>query len=397
MKKLIFFFAALLIGILSNSCKKEGRIDHIDMNAPAPAQISDVQVLANPGGAILTYKIPIDPNISYVKAVYEIQLGVFREAKSSIYTDTLSLVGYGDTLSHVVKIYSVGKNEKESVPILINISPLAPPVKTVFKDLELIASFGGVRVLFKNAEQANLAIVLMIDSTGQNTWSKLTTFYTKALEGGFSARGLVSKESKYAVFVRDRWNNKSDTLIKLLTPLYEEVIPKANFKAVHLPTDTYLPAATYILEHAWDGKINDFPYIFASSNSSTLPQWFTMDLGAKYQISRFKEHQFLSVSHLYYGSAVKTFEIWGSNSPDVDGGWTQWQLLGSFHSFKPSGLPLGKTTIEDSNYAYLNGEDFEFDNVVPAIRYLRFKTLETYSSSGQVIIAELDFWGKLVP
>lgn len=397
MKKLIYFFAALLIGILWYSCKKEGRIDHLDINAPAPAQISDVKVEATPGGAILTYKIPKDPNISYVKAVYDIQPGVFREAKSSIYSDTLALVGYGDTLSHEVKIYSVGKNEKVSEAISISISPLSPPVKTVFQNLELIASFGGVRVLFKNTLQANLAIVLMVDSTGQNIWTPVTTFYTGALEGGFSARGFKSKESKFAVFIRDRWNNKSDTLIKLLTPLYEEVIPKTNFKAVHLPTDTYLPAATYVLENAWDGRSDNFQYIFASSNASTLPQWFTMDLGQKVVLSRFKEHQFVSVSHLYYGSAVKTFEVWGSNSPDLDGGWTQWQKFGTFHSFKPSGLPLGKTTIEDVNYAYVNGEDFDFVDVVPAVRYLRFKTLETYSSSGQVIYAELDFWGKLIP
>ena len=172
MKKLIYFFAAFLIGILWYSCKKEGRIDHLDLNAPAPLQISDVKVKATPGGAILTYKNPKDPNIYYVKAVYEIQPGVFREAKSSIYIDTLALVGYGDTLSHEVKIYSVGKNEKVSEPISISISPLPPAVKTVFKNLKLVASFGGVRVLFKNALKANLAIVLMVDSTGQNIWNK---------------------------------------------------------------------------------------------------------------------------------------------------------------------------------------------------------------------------------
>jgi len=41
------------------------------------------------------------------------------------YTDTLALVGFGDTLSHDVKIYSVGKNEKESGPLSVNVKRLS--------------------------------------------------------------------------------------------------------------------------------------------------------------------------------------------------------------------------------------------------------------------------------
>ena len=395
MKKQIYFFAALFITMVWYGCKKEDRIDHIDSNAPAPAQISNVKVEAKPGGAILTYKIPKDPNLAYVKAVYEIQPGVFREAKSSYYKDTLALVGYGDTLSHEVKIYSVGKNEKASEAVSINIVPLSPPVKTVFKDLSLVATFGGVKVAFKNELQANLAIVLMVDSTGQGTWAPLTTFYTGALEGSFSARGFKSEQKKFAVFLRDRWNNKSDTLIKQLTPLYEELIPKDKFKVLRLPTDTYMPAESFVLENIFDGKLF-WNGLFASSNSSKIPQWFTLDLGQKVVLSRFKEYQ-LGSDHFYRGSALKAFEIWGSNNPNADGGWTNWVLLGSFKSFKPSGLPMGQTNQDDYNYAAFNGEDFEFKNLVPAVRYIRLKSTESYSSAGQITIAELTFWGQIQP
>ena len=87
MKK-IYFIGGLLVALLGYSCSKEGRLDFVDSNAPAPAQISAVKVDATPGGGILTYTLPADPNLAYVKAVYEIQPGVFREAKSSRYTDT---------------------------------------------------------------------------------------------------------------------------------------------------------------------------------------------------------------------------------------------------------------------------------------------------------------------
>jgi hypothetical protein len=384
MKKQLYFLVLCLITIMIYGCKREDRKDYVDSAAPAPSQVSNIKVEPNAGGAILTYSIPKDPNLSYV----------FREAKSSYYKDTLALVGYGDTLRHEVKIYSVGKNEKHSEPVIINVSPLTPPIKTIFKDLELTASFGGVKVSFINELDANMAIVLMVDSTGLGTWAPVNTFYTKAPFGAFSARGFESEPKKFAVFLRDRWNNKTDTIIKELTPLYEELLPKSLFKVLRLPTDTYTPAESYVLENVFDGRIY-WDGLFASSNASTLPQWFTLDLGQQVILSRFKAHQ-LNSDHFYRGSALKSFELYGSNDPDPDGGWNNWTLLGKFHSFKPSGLPLGQTNQDDYNYAAFNGEDFDFENVVPPVRYIRLKSLESYSSAGQITIAELTFWGQVV-
>ncbi len=104
MKKNLYTIMATAFTVLLLQCKKEGRVDHIDPNAPAPAQVSAVKSESVPGGAIVTYKIPGDPNLSYVKAVYEIQPGVFREGRSSFYTDTIKLDGFGDTSIYKVKI-----------------------------------------------------------------------------------------------------------------------------------------------------------------------------------------------------------------------------------------------------------------------------------------------------
>lgn len=394
MKKILYFIATCLIITLGYSCSKEDRMRQVvDPNAPAPAQVTDVKVKENSGGAILTYKIPADPNLLYVKAVYEIQPGVFREAKSSIYTDTLSLVGFGDTLSHEVKLYSVGKNEKASEPVSIQVSPQMPSVKSVFKTLQIRATFAGVNVSFQNDSKANLSIVVMVDSSGFNTWSPVTTFYTAALKGSFSVRGFEPKEKKFAVFLRDRWNNKSDTLISSLTPLFEELIPKNDFKAVYLPTDTYDFVESFAMPGMWDGKLGY--NMFATQHTALIPQWCTIDLGKKTILSRMKEFQYHESP--YAGASVKSFEIWGSNDPDKDGGWNNWQLLGTFKSFKPSGKPYGSNTADDVNYAINNGEDFEFTDNSTAFRFIRFKTTETWGGGGQVVIVELTFWGQLMP
>lgn len=394
MQQLRNIIIALFLIVAGGSCKKEGRISYTDENAPAPSPVTNVKVTVSPGAAVLTYKLPTDPQLSYVKAVYEMQPGVFREAKASYYTDTLHLIGFGDTLVHKVQLFSVGKNEKASAPVELTVQPLRPAVQSAFSSITMGATFGGVQITFQNDAKDNLAITLMMDSTGKNTWTTVNTFYTGAPLGNYSVRGFDTTVKKFAVFVRDRWSNRSDTLVKSLKPVYEELISKNTWKELRLPTDTWLQAdGGYQFSWLFDNNINS---IFASTNLSVLPQWSTIDLGKKVILSRIVEHQ-QQADHFYAGSAVKKFELWGSNDPSPDGNWDNWELLGSFNSFKPSGLPLGQTTDEDRNYAWFKGEDFSFDRLLPAVRFLRFKTLETYSMSGQVVIAEIDLWGQQVP
>ncbi|TDQ08097.1 DUF5000 domain-containing lipoprotein [Pedobacter metabolipauper] len=393
--KRIYSIAVIFTILCLYGCSKQGRLDFVDENLPAPAQVNSVKSTSTPGGAILTYKLPVDENMSYVKAVYEIQPGVFREAKSSRFTDTLKLVGFGDTLSHEVKIYSIGKNEKSSEATLVTVIPKTPPVLSVYKTAVMAATFGGVNVSFKNPDRADLAIIVMRDTTGNGTWAPLTTFYTAAVSGNFAARGLESREQKFAMFIRDRWSNKSDTLELALTPKFEIEIPKNTFQPLVLPTDqTALAGSGFTIQSLWNGTAGN--EIYASSNASSLPQWITIDLGKKVLLSRFKQYM-EQYSHCYTASGLKTFELWGSNNPDADGGWTRWTLLGRFNTLKPSGLPLGQTTAEDINYGAILGADFTFDVDPEPVRYLRLKSLETYSSTGQVVIRELSFWGQIIP
>lgn len=394
MKKIQLYISALLISALWISCSKEERVDYADPNAPSPGQITIRNTEELAGAVNVVFSVPKDPNFLYARAVYEIQPGVFREAKSSVFNDTLKLVGFGSTEPHEVKIFSVGKNEKASEPVVISVSPLTPPVRSLFGDLTLNATFGGVRVNFKNnITNAPVALIVLVDSTGLNTWSPITTFYTGAKEGGFSLRGYDNNERKFAVFIRDRWNNKSDTLIKVLSPLPEQLIPKP-YDLVKLPGDHWQNIENYRAELLWNGT-NTWPNIFATDQRNPMPQWVTINLKSKVRLSRLKEFQYSD--HLYKGGAVKSFEIWGSNNPDQDGGWNNWVKLQSFSSFKPSGSPLGTATQDDRNYALVNGEDFEFTEVPDAYRYIRFKTTSTYSSAGQVVIGELTFFGQIVP
>ncbi|MCD0486664.1 DUF4959 domain-containing protein [Pedobacter sp. MC2016-14] len=392
MKILNYIVVALLLSIVGQSCKEDERLKYLNEDAPAPQQVSNIKVENTPGGATVTYRLNGDENLAYVKAVYEIQPGVSRENKASIYTDTLKLDGFGDTKEYDVKLYSVGKNEKVSEPIVVKIKPLTPPIELAYGNLSLEPGFGGVKIRLKNALQANLAIVVDADTVSNGVLRPLQTFYSKAPEVSFSVRGLSSKSMKFSVYLRDRWNNKSLAIIKDLTPVFEQKVPKP-FKIVQLPTDEYTPSSTSTtVDKMWDGLVD--LGIFASRNSATIPQWFTVDLNIPVVISRMKVHQRSSPFN-YTGASVKTFELYGSNSPATDGSWASWTLIGKFNSFKPSGLPLGQVTTEDNTYGFTNGEDFEMPDIPPAYRYVRFKALETYGGGGQITIAEISFWGKL--
>ncbi|MDR1097940.1 MAG: DUF4959 domain-containing protein, partial [Tannerella sp.] len=212
MRTNIFITLSALVLIGWYGCKEEEHLSYPDTDAAIPGQVHDVKWESIPGGAIVTYKLPEDKSLSYVKAVYEIQPGVYREAKSSSYQDSLYLVGFGDTTEYKVNIYSVGRNEKESAPITVSVRPDIPPVKSAFKTLTLDVTFGGVQITYKNDAQADLAIFVMADTTGNREWFQLSPHFTSSLEGSFAIRDMEAKAADFGIYIRDRWNNKSDTL-----------------------------------------------------------------------------------------------------------------------------------------------------------------------------------------
>lgn len=393
----------LLLGLFCwASCKQKDMLLYSD-DAPAPRPISSVDILRTPGGAKLTYKVPADKNLLYVKAIYEINNGSTREAKVSIHQDTLVLEGYADTLEHEVKVYAVGKNEKVSDPLNVKIRPLTAPVHNLFKNMEMKETFGGVSVLFTNPNEAALAMVVIYDSTGSGDWSEADTYHTQMLKGGFSVRGFDTIPMKFATYARDRWNNKSDTIMLTLKPWYETKLDRTLMKEYSLPTDdnightfSGLPrrAISFLFNGIWgNNQTNDCFHTVTSGGR--IPQWFTFDLGKQYSLSRFKfYHRGGTNNGAYKAGDPRRFEIYGSNQPNPDGSWESWTLLGTFASFRPSGLPPGiNSTAEDTEFAVTNGEDFDFPPGTPKVRYLRWKTLETWDRGAFIYIAELAFWG----
>ncbi|MDR0395233.1 MAG: DUF4959 domain-containing protein [Tannerella sp.] len=413
--KRICYLLCIIISVCIYGCKEEGRIDHIDDAAPAPPPVTIVGVTGRPGGAVIKYKIPNNDNLLGVKAVYT-RNNQICESKASRYVDTLVVEGLGNTDPQEVKLFSVGVNEKLSEPVSTTIQPLLPPVQSVKFDVD--ATFGGVIIsLEENYSNADLAVVLMTDTAEASPsaqWIDLQTFHTKSVAMKFPRRGLKAQPSYFGAYLRDRWNNVSDTIYKILTPIEEIKLPKDRFRNAALPTDFFAPAENqngYRIEMLWTGPEAHSYEFYASSHSGPMPQWFTIELGHKMSISRIQKWPRSGGSELYSGTAPRTLQVWGSDNPNPDGSWDDsWKLLGEFEQLKPSGYgegrEVGPITDEDSDYWY-NRTEFELvvTDEIPdpyqTVTHLRFKVLSTFNTygtdatMGQIIIGELTLWGQL--
>lgn len=379
-------------------CKEEDEKRPFNANDQAPQPVTNVRVESLPGGARITYDRPKDENLLYVKAEYAIRDGVVREAKASYYLNSLTVDGFPDTSAHEVKLYAVSRGEHASEPVTVEVHPLTPPVVEVFHSLTMEATYGGVRVEFRNEAESDIVLTLLArDSVGDMVPAE--TYYTKRQEGSFAARGFNTDKREFGIFIRDRWNNHSDTLFAELTPKFEEQLDKSKFKEVDLPNDTYKPHVGTGMHELWDNSWNSGS-VFHTNPGTGLPQWFTFDMGVTARLSRFKFYHRLgggqgATDGAYTGADPKVFEIWGSNDPNPDGSWdSTWVKLGEFQSIKPSGQPEGTVTNEDFQFAVVDGEDFDFPEGIPAVRYLRWKTVKVWGALDHCYIAELTFWGN---
>jgi len=82
-----------------------------------------------------------------------------------------------------------------------------------------------------------------------------------------------------------------------------------------------------------------------------MPQWFTIDLGVKAELSRIK-HYHVSTEP-YAAGTPEIIEVWGTNAYALDGSWDSWTLLGQFTEKPPSGAST--PNANDKEYSVNQG------------------------------------------
>lgn len=356
-----------------------------------PAPIYNVTVENLPGAARLTYSLPVDDKLLYVKAVYTIA-GEVKNTIVSSKVNSLYIEGFNNSDEYEIALFSVSKSGTESDPVYAKVKPLTPPIVSVFESLNIFETFGGIAIQFENKDAANIGIeVLVTDISG---WRNLDTYYTKQEEGIFTVRGLSNEPADFAVLVKDRWLHTSDTLNINLTPLFEEELDIRLFRDARFPGEALDHSAKWDLPKIWD---NDISTGLQVRLNTPYPFWFTFDLGVTAKLSRFKLWQ-RQGQYIYSHYNPHEWELWGSNNPDQ--GWENWTKLGHFIMVKPSGLPIANGNYsEEDRVTAAAGNEFEFEVDIPAVRYIRWKHIDSWATiggtAGSVSFMEIRFYGSI--
>ncbi len=388
MKKSRIIDAILVVALLFTFSCQEIEREPLTRDSVAPGVVTAPVIQNIPGGAIITYSLPNETDLLYVKAEYELGTGTPVETRSSIYTNSVRVEGFGDTQEREVKLYAVDRSENVSPPITVKIHPETPPVHAVKSTIEVIPDFGGAQYTWTNTSNAPLAfIVLTQDSTG--ALNPVETIYTSVTEGKYTVRGFDPVEKIFGIVVRDRWDNFSDTLKVTLTPMYEEKLDKSKFDDIVLPGDTDMNGWEGRSYYVFDDNIETFNHSLAGSG---WPQYFTLDLGVLAHLSRVivTQRQGFPYSH----GNPRLLEVWGiAETPPANGSFDNWIKLRDCIATKPS--QSGGTADEDAEHLK-NGDEYSFTLEDPPVRYIRFVVNETWGLTGFIHFAEVTFYGQVV-
>jgi hypothetical protein len=408
MKKYLIYSYLFLATTLMNNCKEDSVVLYPVDNTP-PQQISNVVVNNIPGGAKLTYQLPDQEDLLYVQALYNLPNGNSMITKTSVFSNTMLVKGFGKSQKSTIQLVSFDRSMNQSKPLSVDIKPLDSPIYGILDSLKVQESFGGFKLTWQNPYKEDVVLGVLLKNRTTGAFSYIDNFYSSEALSKKSIRGMDSTSATIGLFVRDTYENYTDTLVMNVKPLFEQEVPKSGFVAMTLSKKFSVePYGGALPSKMWDGITNvDNNLYYLKINTAVqtgLPiilPIFTFNMGLKVKLSRFRLWQ--RVDYLFVLHNPKLFEWYGTNDAVVAAdaettGWEtnpKWIKIMSGESRRPSSLATGSAlTTEDVAYARA-GEEFEFPLDAPAVRYLRFKLLSTWSGSTSLHINELTFWGQI--
>lgn len=378
-------------------CKKEGA----DTIPPKP--VSHVKVKALNGGALISYQLPDDHDLLYVKAEYTNSLGqdVFRA--SSRFSNTIEIDGFNDTLSHNVKIYCVDQHNNQSVPVEISVQPLISFIYLVQQSIQIKPDLGGVKINWQNPLEKTVFVYLY---SNDNNQEKVHILSSSKAEEQFVIRGMDSVYYNFSTLVEDFNGNKTEKLyLDRVKPLFEEKIDKSSWTLVQ---------SLSVNGNAWEGRTvnfwddiidtkesaadNSYFIINRDNNGGSLnfPLDIVIDLNKNIILNRFvvwqraywyiQGNNGVSADYYYYQNEnLRSFKLYASNDKQT------WLLLGSFDIGDPKdangNIPASK--IQEA----IDGHHFELEQASDPFRYLKFSITSNYGSETNVYGSEITLYG----
>jgi len=399
MKNITYLIIIFIVGILlSTGCSKMD--DSYDQYVvPGGIVYPGIAVLPKVYSGHNRVKISwiksVDPSVIYANLMYNNYNDTLKVDMSSTDTDTISCIIDDlaeNTYTFFIRTYDDKGNV--SVPVECFGTVYGDNYKSTLKNRS-IESFASEIITWGDAD--------LTKGVNVGMEIKYTDAYSVEHILSYNVADGVSKLENWDASIKFEYrtlyipdSTSIDTFYtdyEPLPPMIDQEISKKNW--VYVPFDGAQGQAVFGSNkpsHLWNNNVS-FGDVFACDDGLQLPVWFTVDFGEKVILSRFKLWHRPNREY----NSMKYFEIWGSNDPPLDGSFDNWILLGSFESFKPSGLPAGSVSSEDRAYASGTGADFKFKSGLPAVRYWRLVDVDGWTTGSSVMqYSEISFWGQPV-
>lgn len=389
-KKIIF---SIFLITLTFSCSKNE-----DVDSTPPGILSNISVVPTNGGGIISYSLPSDNDISYVRAEYTNSQGeeVFRV--SSRYNTSLEINGLNQTTSIKVRLYVVDENENISDEVEVEFTPLESFIYLVQQSIEISPDLGGVKITWENIATKTVFVYVHILNGTDETIRILSS---DNAEESLFIRGLDAVEMTFSTKVEDFDGNITDLqVVGNYTPLFEEKIEKNTWTLI---------ASQSINGNAYEGRTVNFwddivdtvetdsdnSYFIATrennGGSLNFPLDIVIDLNKNVKIKRFKLwqraywYQGGGVTYHYQEENLKSFNLYASNDAQ------SWELLGEFDIGDPrdSAGNIPASAFQEA----IDGHDFSLDNTSEQFRYLKISITSNYGSTIITVGSEITLYG----
>ena len=384
---LLFIFAAII------SCS-----DHEDLETSPPGILSNVSVTPTNGGGIISYTLPSDDDILYVKAVYTNSQGeeVFRV--SSKHNTSVEITGLSQSTPVNVKLFVVDVNENISETVAIDFTPLESFIFLVQESIQITPDLGGVKITWENiASKTVFVYVHILEGADED----IRILSSNNPQESIFIRGLPPSEISISTKIEDFDGNITELEEKgTYIPLFEEKIDKSTWTLVSgqsINGNAYEGRTV----NFWDDVVDtvetdaDNSYFIATRDNNggslNFPLDIVIDLNKNVKIQRFIVwqraywYQGGGVTYHYQEENIKSFNLYASSDAQT------WSLLGEFDIGDPRN-GAGEIPAPAFQEA-IDGHEFSLENTSEVFRYLKFQITSNYGSTQITVGSEITLFG----
>ena len=373
--------------------------DDDGQDSTPPGSLLVENITPTNGGGIISYSLPDDSDILFVRAEYTNSLGIDVYRVSSSHNNFIEIDGLNQNTPVQVKLFVIDENENMSQPVDIEFTPLPSFIYLVQESITITPDLGGVKLEWENEAEKTVYVHLHIVNAGEEEIRILSS--NNASESVF-VRGLESVEMTFLTKVEDFDGNITELEEKaILTPLFEEMIDKSTWTLISqlsVNGDAWEGQTTAfwddVVDTAETNSDNSYFIIWRDQNGGTLnwPLDIVIDLNKNVRVHRLKVWQRAfwyggptGIPYYYQEENMRSFDLYASNN-SVD-----WTLLGQFDIGDPS--DENGNIPQDFIDAAANGHDFDLDGLSEPFRYLKFSLTSNYGSDTYVHGSEITLWG----